>query len=63
MCNESNDGSDAGDAETEGIALIPVLDLLNHNPAQHVAWHTGLSKGDNFQFLTKTAIKMVNFLL
>ncbi|KAK9916904.1 hypothetical protein WJX75_008596 [Coccomyxa subellipsoidea] len=46
-----------GAAQKESIALIPVLDMLDHNPHQHVAWHTGSTGQDNFQFFTKSAIK------
>lgn len=42
------------------IALIPVLDMLDHNPQQHVAWHTGRQGKDNFHFLTKSALKKVS---
>lgn len=49
-----------GAAHKESIALIPVLDMLDHNPHQHVAWHTGSTGQDNFQFLTKSAIKKVS---
>ncbi len=50
---------DAGAARKEGIALIPVLDMLDHNPQQHVAWHTGNTGEENFRFLTKSAIRKV----
>ncbi|CAL8466995.1 g6531 [Coccomyxa elongata] len=46
-----------GDAQEASIALIPVLDMLDHNPQQHVAWHTGRQGKDNFHFLTKSPIK------
>ncbi|BDA40695.1 probable actin-histidine N-methyltransferase at N-terminal half [Coccomyxa sp. Obi] len=51
-----------GDAQEASIALIPVLDMLDHNSQQHVAWHTGSQGKDNFQFLTKSAIKKGDIL-
>ena len=45
----------AGGMGKEGIALVPVLDMLDHSPAVHVAWHTGPTGTDDFQFITHTA--------
>ena len=41
----------------EGIALIPVLDLLDHSPAAHVSWHTGALGNESFQFITYSGVK------
>ena len=48
-----------GDVGCEGIALVPVLDLLDHSPAAHVAWHTGASGTDPFQFITHSGAQQV----
>lgn len=42
-----------------GIALVPVLDLLDHSPAAHVAWHTGASGTEPFQFITHSGARKV----
>ena len=31
---------------------MPVADMLNHHPGQHVAWHTGSQAADAFQIAT-----------
>lgn len=49
----------AGDVDEEGIALIPVLDMLDHHPSRHVAWHTGPTGKDNLQFITQHIIEQV----
>ena len=40
-----------------GIALVPVLDLLDHSPAAHVAWHTGACGTEPFQFILRSGAK------
>ena len=42
----------AGSRAKKGICLVPVADLLNHNPQQHVAWHTGGQGADAFHIVT-----------
>lgn len=49
----------AGGVGREGIALVPVLDMLDHSPAAHVAWHTGPAGTNSFQFITHSGAKQV----
>ena len=42
-----------------GLALLPIGDLLDHDPGHHVAWHTGASGTDAFHFVTYTPVKQV----
>ncbi|KAK9823277.1 hypothetical protein WJX72_001533 [[Myrmecia] bisecta] len=39
-----------------GIAMLPVADMLNHRPSQHVAWHTGPDGNQPFAFITHTPV-------
>ncbi|DBA67229.1 TPA: hypothetical protein ACH3X2_001539 [Trebouxia sp. C0005] len=45
-----------GGIDKPGVALLPMGDLLNHDPGHHVAWHTGPSGLDAFHFITHTPI-------
>ena len=47
----------------ESIALVPVLDMLDHSPAAHVAWHSGPTGTENFQFITHSATKQATSYL
>ena len=42
-----------------GIALVPVADMLDHEPSRHVAWHAGRSGCDDFQFFSHTPVPKV----
>jgi hypothetical protein len=32
--------------------MVPVADMCDHTPKQHVAWHTGEYAQDDFQFIS-----------
>ena len=41
------------------VALVPVIDMLDHNPEHRVSWTTG-SKGDQaFQLVTHSGVARV----
>lgn len=46
----------AGGVDKPGVALLPMGDLLNHDPERHVAWHTGPAGLDAFHFITHTPV-------
>lgn len=39
-----------------GVALLPVGDLLDHDPERHVSWHTGPTGTDPFSFICHSSI-------
>ena len=49
----------AGAQGRSGIALVPIADMLDHEPSRHVAWHAGRSGCEDFQFLTHTPVPKV----
>ena len=49
----------AGGVNKPGIALVPVADLLDHDPRRHVAWHTGPCGTRPFHFITLAPVKQV----
>lgn len=53
----------AGSRARKGICLVPVADLLNHYPQQHVAWHTGRQGADAFQIITYKEVAKASLLL
>lgn len=53
----------AGGIDKPGVALLPMGDLLNHDPGHHVAWHTGPSGLDAFHFITHTPIAQASSVL
>lgn len=53
----------AGGIDKPGVALLPVGDLLNHDPRRHVAWHTGPTGLDAFHFITHTPVVQASTLL
>ena len=46
----------AGGVNKPGMALLPVGDLLDHNPERHVSWHTGPTGTDPFSFISHSPI-------
>jgi len=53
----------AGGIDKPGVALLPMGDLLNHDPRRHVAWHTGPTGLDAFHFITHTPIAQASTVL
>ena len=53
----------AGGPGKEGIALIPVADMLDHSHERHMAWHTGPDGTEPFNFITHTPINKARSLL
>ena len=51
----------AGGPGQEGIALIPVGDMLDHSHGRHMAWHTGAAGTEPFTFITHTPIPKACF--
>ena len=47
----------AGGVDKPGVALLPVGDLLDHDPVRHVAWHTGPTGTDPFSFISCSPIR------
>ncbi|GFH11636.1 uncharacterized protein HaLaN_07168 [Haematococcus lacustris] len=45
------------DGTTNAVALVPVLDMIDHSPAMEVVWHTGALGDEPFQYTTLTALK------
>ena len=41
------------------VALVPVLDMIDHSPDVEVVWHTGPDGSEDFQFATLTPVKQV----
>ncbi|KAK9827954.1 hypothetical protein WJX81_000191 [Elliptochloris bilobata] len=52
-----------GGAGRSGIALVPIADMLDHDPSRHVAWHAGRCGSDDFQFISHTAVPQGGDLL
>lgn len=48
-----------GGVDQAGVALLPVGDLLDHDPQRHVAWHTGPTGTDPFSFISHSPIRKV----
>jgi len=46
----------AGAEGRGGIALVPVADMLDHDPRRHVAWHAGRAGDEDFQFIARAAV-------
>lgn len=53
----------AGGPGKEGIALIPVADMLDHGHERHMSWHTGPDGTEPFNFITHTPIRKARSLL
>jgi len=34
------------------VAMVPVLDMIDHSPEREVVWHTGMEGTDDFQFVS-----------
>lgn len=47
---------DVGGVDMPGVALLPVGDLLDHDPERHVSWHTGPTGTDPFSFICHSPI-------
>ncbi|KAL6761322.1 hypothetical protein V8C86DRAFT_881423 [Haematococcus lacustris] len=45
------------DGTTNAVAMVPVLDMIDHSPAMEVVWHTGALGDEPFQYTTLTALK------
>ncbi|DBB06668.1 TPA: hypothetical protein ACH3X1_012179 [Trebouxia sp. C0004] len=45
-----------GGIDKPGVTLLPMGDLLNHDPCRHVAWHTGPAGLGAFHFITHTPV-------
>lgn len=41
------------------VALVPVLDMIDHSPDVEVVWHTGPDGAEDFQFAPLTAVVKV----
>ena len=52
-----------GGIDKPGVALLPMGDLLNHDPGRHVAWHTGPTGLDAFHFITHTPVEQASSVL
>ena len=46
----------AGGVDKPGLALLPVGDLLDHDPERHVSWHTGPTGTDPFSFVSHSPV-------
>jgi len=46
----------AGAEGRGGVALVPVADMLDHDPHRHVAWHAGRAGDEDFQFIARAAV-------
>ena len=46
----------AGGEARSGIALVPVADMLDHEPSRHMAWHAGRMGDDDFHFISHTPV-------
>ena len=46
-------------APTPVVALVPVLDMTDHNPNAEVVWHTGPDGSEDFQFCPLTPVSKV----
>lgn len=46
----------AGGVDMPGVALLPVGDLLDHDPERHVSWHTGSTGTAPFSFISHSPI-------
>lgn len=49
----------AGGVDQPGVALLPVGDLLDHDPGRHVSWHTGPTGTDPFSFISHSPVQKV----
>eukprot|EP00884_Botryococcus_braunii_P021114 jgi/Botrbrau1/7687/Bobra.0159s0125.1 len=45
-----------GHGDRKTLALVPLVDMLDHSPAFHVVWHTGPSSTEAFHFVTLTPV-------
>lgn len=41
------------------VALVPVIDMLDHNPAHRVSWTTGSEGDQGFQLVTHSGVAKV----
>lgn len=46
----------AGGEARSGIALVPVADMLDHEPSRHMAWHAGRAGDADFHFISHTPV-------
>ncbi len=44
------------------VAMVPVLDMIDHSPDVEVVWHTGRDGTEPFQFMPLSAVNKVRFL-
>ena len=42
------------------VAMVPVLDMIDHNPSMEVVWHTGPDGQETFQFCPLQPIPKVS---
>lgn len=47
------------DGSSNVVALVPVLDMIDHSPARDVVWHTGMDGTEHFQFVPLQAVPRV----
>jgi hypothetical protein len=38
------------DGSTGVVAMVPILDMIDHSPSMEVVWHTGPQGDEDFQF-------------
>lgn len=47
------------DGSRNAVAMVPVLDMIDHSPSIEVVWHTGMDGSEPFQFVPLAAVPQV----
>jgi hypothetical protein len=42
------------------VAMVPVLDMIDHSSEREVVWHTGMEGTDDFQFVSLQGVPKVS---
>lgn len=45
------------------VAMVPVLDMIDHSSEREVVWHTGMDGSEGFQFVSLNQVQKVSVFL